>query len=353
MGRQCAHSVGARAPWQPRVIQGGLGEQRTPLTAKAADSRTRVLYVGGAGRSGSTLLGRAIASGEGVFTGGELRYIWDRGLRDNQLCSCGAPFRSCPFWTEVFLKAFGGFDWIDAGGMLRLKNDVDRLRYVPMLAFPLARSRDFRGRLDHYGDVLGRLYDAIRLVSGSSIVLDSSLDASYAYLLAATPSIDLGLIHLVRDSRAVAHSWQRRQRRPEVQAREEFTPRWSASRASRNWLVANLLIGQLRRRVTASTVVRYEDYASDPTAVHDRLSDVFDLPRPALTRKAFEFAAPEQEHLIAGNPMRFSRGPIRILLDDEWTRAGAPRAFAVTTLHTWPLLLRYRYPVLVNDRERR
>jgi hypothetical protein len=317
----------------------------TVLTEDPEGSRTRVLYIGGAGRSGSTLLCRVIGSADDVFAGGELRYIWDRGLRDNQLCSCGAPFRSCPFWSAVFQKAFGGFDWLDADSMLQAQKQVDRLRYIPLLTHPRLRTRAFGGRLDRYCEAMGRLYDAITAVSGASLVVDSSLDPSYAFFLAASPAIELELVHLVRDSRAVAFSWRRHRTRPEIHSRVEYVPRWSVPHASRNWLVANLLVAELSRR-TPSVRVRYEDYTCDPSAVHDRLGELFGLPWPALARGAFELQAPTDEHLIAGNPMRFDKGPIRIRPDDEWARCSAPSSFVTATLHTWPLLVHYGYPVL-------
>src|ERR1019366_1995765 len=55
-----------------------------------------------------------------------------------------------------------------------------------------------------------RLYRAIRQVAGKSVVVDSSREASQALVLARIPDIDLKVLHLVRDSRAVAFSYLRR-----------------------------------------------------------------------------------------------------------------------------------------------
>jgi len=45
---------------------------------------------------------------EGFAPVGELRYLWDRGVRQDELCGCRLPFRSCPSWVEVMADAFGG-----------------------------------------------------------------------------------------------------------------------------------------------------------------------------------------------------------------------------------------------------
>ncbi|MBT8240919.1 MAG: sulfotransferase, partial [Acidimicrobiia bacterium] len=57
-----------------------------------------VLFIGGLGRSGSTLIERLLNEYPDVFAIGESVHIWERGLRDNELCGCGVPFDRCVFW---------------------------------------------------------------------------------------------------------------------------------------------------------------------------------------------------------------------------------------------------------------
>ena len=59
---------------------------------------------------GPRLLERALGELPGVLSIGETVHLWDRGLRDNELCGCGQPFSSCPFWRSVGDVAFGGWD---------------------------------------------------------------------------------------------------------------------------------------------------------------------------------------------------------------------------------------------------
>ena len=56
-------------------------------------------------------------------------------------------------------------------------------------------------------------------MSGRSVVIDSSKDPSYAYVLARAPEIDLRVAHTIRDSPAVAYSWAKRVVRPERRPR--------------------------------------------------------------------------------------------------------------------------------------
>ena len=79
------------------------------MTAPSAPP-TRVLFISGWGRSGSTLLDRMLSSSLGFFASGELREVWWRGVQENRQCGCGVGFNECPFWRAVGIEAFGGWD---------------------------------------------------------------------------------------------------------------------------------------------------------------------------------------------------------------------------------------------------
>ena len=66
-----------------------------------SSEKIRILYVSGAGRSGSTLLELMLGQINGFTAAGELRHFWERGVLKNQLCSCGRHFDDCSFWQEV------------------------------------------------------------------------------------------------------------------------------------------------------------------------------------------------------------------------------------------------------------
>ena len=48
--------------------------------------RVRVLYLGGLGRSGSTVIERLTGQLPGVCAVGELVHLWDRGVTDGERC---------------------------------------------------------------------------------------------------------------------------------------------------------------------------------------------------------------------------------------------------------------------------
>ena len=122
-----------------------------------------------------------------------------------ETCGCERAFRDCSFWQAVGDAGFGGWDGIPLREILQLRYSLDRPWSIP--ALPLGRLVDPLGtRIQAYTQTLQRLYEAIAEVSGASVIVDSSNLPSHAFLLRAMPAIDLRVVHLVRDSRAVAYS---------------------------------------------------------------------------------------------------------------------------------------------------
>jgi hypothetical protein len=52
-----------------------------------------------------------------------------------------------------------------------------------------------------------------------------------------------------------------------------------------------------------------------------------------------------RNHTVAGNPVRLTQGEIRIRPDLEWRTGLRPSARRTVTALTWPLLLRYGFPL--------
>jgi hypothetical protein len=327
----------------PRDIGGSLDRGGLP-----PDQPVTVLYLGGAPRSGTTLVDLLLGMLPGVFSGGELMFIWERGLRDNQLCGCGEPFRQCPFWHEVGREAFGGWDRVDVDEILGLRDRLDR--HSKFLAVELGGvGRQMRLDLSRLTEILARLYAGIRTASGSDIVVDSSKRPAYAQLLRHVPGVRLRMVHCIRDPRGASFSHTRSVRRPEIPEKVELMPRYGAGMASVLWMASNVfieLIGVPRSRLYYEQLTRSPAEAlrrvlseQGGAAAQDAIPELV----PALARAAE--VAPPLNHTVAGNPLRLKRTPLRIREDDEW-RSRLPRSDELVVLGlTWPLLLAYGYPL--------
>jgi Sulfotransferase family len=316
-----------------------------PLSWPQGGPDARVLFIGGSGRSGSTLLDLILGQVPGAWPVGELSYVWLRGLKENELCGCGRPFRECPFWKEVGIEAFGGWERLDPEATVGLRARVDRVRYMPWMMVPAA-SPNYKRRLDRYAELLRRLFVAIHKVSGASVIVDSTKHVSSASLLRQVPGLDLRIVHLVRDSRGVAYSWTKEMKKPEVVEGDAYLDTYAPARMGARWLGYNLLFHALRADpAIPSALVRYEDLIRSPVSTIERVVDVagLDLRDQDVGWLREGWVPIEAEHTVAGNPMRFQHGRMELRLDEKWRERMTPADRYVVSAVTSPLLLRYGY----------
>jgi Sulfotransferase domain len=277
-----------------------------------------LVFVGGIGRSGSTLIERLLGELPGVCSVGEIVHLWRRNLVDDERCGCGVAFSACGFWRQVGERAFGGWDTVDAAEVLAVKASVDRTRHVPAL---LRRSSAgaLSGRIAAYADLYHRLHAAIAEVSGCPVVVDASKHGSLAACLHHRYGSSMRVVHVVRDPRAVAYSWSKHIRRPEATATspEQTMARYSASRASVQWTAQNAIFGALARHGVDTLRVRYEDFAAAPDKEFRRVAE-FVGHRGTIDFRADQLIPQSTSHAVSGNPMRFATGPVDVRPDEAW-----------------------------------
>jgi hypothetical protein len=302
-----------------------------------------VLFVGGLGRSGSTLLELILAQSPDVCAVGEVVHLWERALGGDERCGCGERFSSCPFWQKVGDQAFGGWSAVDREEVLALKAQVDRTRHIPRLARRRLPEEEL-APVRRYADLYVRIYRAAAAVTGASVIVDSSKHASLAFALRWAPDLDLRVLHMIRDSRAVAYSWAKQVRRPEVVDEEAYMPTFSPATVSALWTAQNAAFHLLAARVPV-TRLRYEDFTADPRGTVGRMRQFMGLPDDAEALRVLDEppVAPQPTHSIAGNPLRFSNEPIRVRRDEAWRSALPRRSRAIVSAATLPLRLRYGY----------
>jgi hypothetical protein len=302
-----------------------------------------IVFIGGFGRSGSTLLDRILGQIDGFFSVGEFRHIWQRSFLENQLCGCGEPFKSCHFWSAVSEEMSGDIGVLDIEEVAALQRTVDRARNIPAILQHSKRSTNFGRAFHDYVAILDSFYRAIRKVSRRQVIVDSSKDPSHGFLLTQLPSVDLRAAHLVRDGRAVAYSWQRRRVRPEIHWRQEYMARYSVLKSAAAWDITNGLMEWLGHVAPRYTRVSYEELVGDPKRTIGSLLEDLNLAAPALDFISNQAIVLDRNHTVSGNPMRFRVGDITLRLDDEWRGNMSFAQRLVLCSLTWPLLWRYGY----------
>ncbi len=295
------------------------------------------MYIGGWGRSGTTIMDNVLGAHDGVFSAGELYHVWQRGLINDRKCGCGQPVRACALWRDVLHVAYGDHP-PDPRQVVAWQREAVRARHTSRLLrqpHPLA-------------EITARLYHAIAEVTGATLVIDSSKVPSGAALLATMPDVTGYLLHVVRDPRAVAYSWRRPTKQLD-QSRPAMMRRHGLVDSTSHWASWNLLVERAARAFDGRYLrVRYEDFVAAPADVTGRILALAGVGPTAGPFEGTHRVRLPGNHTVSGNPSRFRSGAVDLRVDDAW-RAGLPtRAARAVTALAAPLLHRYGYPLRVE-----
>lgn len=311
-------------------------------SGRGSGSQPTVVFITGMTRSGSTVLDRVLGDREGFFAAGELHGLWwdlPRGV----LCACGKPLSECPFWTAVLKEAFGETP-IDWPGILAVKDRYAGSRPWQLLRLKrLARGGRADSPVAQYAALLERLYRAISAVSGAEVIVDASKAPHDLFVVDQFTDLNPYAIHLVRDPRAVAHSWARARQNP-------ADPEGELRRAhplisSTRWLVRNSVTEFLIRRQLGDRYLRvaYEQFASRPAetvgAIYDFLGRSSQLPQFVSET----MVSLGESHAAEGNPALFAQGAAEIRPDLAWSQNASRGTRLFGTIVALPLIRRYGY----------
>lgn len=232
----------------------------------------KLIYILGAGHSGSTLLDHLLSSHEQIESGGELYkylpYVSDTlGVRpyDNRFCGCGDHINGCSYWAKVkalIQEEYGTFEI-----------DLDN------------------GKDTSFGAHNRSVIKAMLKTSGKSVFCDSSKGFLRLKNLEESKQFDILVIHLVRDGRAVGYSHQKKGR-----GFLKTVYRWQKIlKRHQEGLAATFDDSRIVR-------IRYEDLVENPTKY---LTDILNRIGLNYTPSLLNFRAGEH-HILSGNRMRWS-----------------------------------------------
>ncbi|HEU4730409.1 MAG TPA: sulfotransferase [Kofleriaceae bacterium] len=297
----------------------------------------KVLSINGWCRSGSTILGNLLNEVPGLFHVGELHFLWRNayGKGSNTRCGCGADLVRCPIWSRVLAAELpaGASPEAHAEDVRRRQRRALRTRHT----WSVLRRGPGTDDLRAHAATLARTYRAIAELTGCRVIVDSTKLPGEAALLPSVEGIEPLYLHLVRDPRAVAHSWSRR---------KDYAHTMSAARSTAYWVGFNLASRALvHRHPERSGFLRYEDFIRDPGAALRALIERCGGD-PAATPIRGRTAELHENHTVTGNPDRFRTGPTLIRpFDDAWRDELSPGARLATLALAWPLLAHYGYPL--------
>ncbi len=298
---------------------------------------TRLAYILAASHSGSTLLSMLLGSHPQIATIGEMNLSPQAmGDLDRYRCSCGQFIRQCGFWqrvSEAMRRRGVAFDLACAGTDYRSVQS----RYGQRLLRPLHRStalecirdvslslsRAWRAALPEIHRRNAALASTVAELAGAQVVVDSSKVGLRLKYLLRNPELDVRVIRLIRDGRAVALTYMDPagfadasdpSKRAGGSGGDRKAERLSMRQAAYEWRrcmeeAEHILQGLDRSRCIE---VRYEDYCREPEGTLDRLHRFLGV-EPG--RQPGEFRSVEQH--VVGNGMRLDTTS-EIRLDERW-----------------------------------
>lgn len=291
-----------------------------------------IIYIAGAGRSGSTMVDIVLGNHPQIVSTGEVSFLINQWTDATRRCGCGRHYAQCPFWGELFPQ---GAD----PRLARLVRQVEYLWYLPRLLagrVPPDVRRPYRAYHE-------RLFDYIVARSGKSMIVDSSKTVPTTVgrflALARLGGQRVYVVHLVRSGLDTMGSRLASVAGP----RGRRVTSGVALRVAVSWVRANLLAAWLGQSIGPGRYLRlrYEDFLSDPATAVEAIGRLVGFDAAALVARVRADGEFTVGHLAQGNRIRM-QSRIRIVRHPD-RRALDPSARRIFAAVGGWLHLRYGY----------
>lgn len=283
----------------------------------------QVLYLMGAGRSGTTLLATVLGESSQIVTLGELNQFLDY-LIENKRCSCAQHLSECEFWRPVVTELLTRYTIEE---LMEINEYQERTEAHSNIV------PSFFIKKERYIKFQKELFDIIYEANPGTYFLDSSKYISRCLQLRRTKGMELKVIYTVRDVRGVINS---------------FGKKVQTSKSPASTILYYSLInffGQLFYWRTSKKDVmklRYEDFVSQPTQSIQNIASFVQIPLDDIVSKLDKQEQFIMPHIIGGNRMK-NQSKIRLRNDDAWKiKMSRTRQLAYYLL-TAPFMLINRY----------
>ncbi|MDR8390255.1 hypothetical protein NC796_03825 [Aliifodinibius sp. S!AR15-10] len=254
------------------------------------DKSINVIYIAGNGHSGSTLLDIILGSNDECFSAGELKAI-TRDTIMQEYCSCKKIISDCEVWSEVIQlwQANCEVDYQQYQNLrLRFERNKSTLRTLFNRMWP---SNDF----DKYCEATLQLFQALRKVTGKSVIIDSSKSPQRIAVLSRI--VDLRVIHLCRDFTGVLNSAKKSSSKDIKAGIEKDNPASRTWKVVVDWIVTNIATEIFCIGVNSSKVF-YKNYVHNP----ESLRGIHPLMDQINGKESFSTS-----HMLAGNIIRLKK----------------------------------------------
>ena len=254
----------------------------------------KIYFILGSSRSGSSIFEFLFSKHFQITALGELRWLFKRGVLDNEKCGCGNKFSNCKFWS-AYLESF---QIKNPKSIDDLRNFFDMPWNLLPLKFKFLRTKKWKHKWEIYSSTISKTYDF--LIKENELIVDNSKSPFYLYVLKKSLKHKINIIYFKRDIRGVVYSYNKTKKRLESNSNLKYMRKKSFLHASFYWIIMDLTcyFMFLKNNVSNTYIVKYENFCSNPLFYFKKFQ----------VKKSFL-----NYHAVSGNPdrLKFSLNGIR------------------------------------------
>lgn len=264
---------------------------------------TRIIYIAGDGRSGSTLLSTILGTHPDVVSVGEVVLLHQDWFDARLMCACGVPYAGCSFWAGLFAPGES------VAELARVVSRIERRLSLHRLLLGGFSRRDRAA----YREYQQRLFQYITACSGKPVVVDSSKSSRTCtgrfLALYKLGGHDVFVVHLVRNGLSTVESEIVTGNNWVLEGRLEKPPRLPGLRAALGWMLSNAWVQLLARLLAPGHYVRihYEDLLRHPEQALAQIGDLCALDFGEVVGCILRDEPFEVGHVVGGNRERLKK----------------------------------------------
>jgi len=282
----------------------------------------KVIYIIGTGHSGSTLLDVILGAHAQGIAVGELFSIsrwFQHGAKIG--CSCGQSLDNCEFWADVFDSWENKVTERGVSEYAKLQGYFEQASPLSLFSRLFHRKRFYgSSKAFKFFQLSAELLGSLLEVGGGTFIIDSSKNLAKALAMSKDPHIDLYLIHLVRDPRAVANSYYKFKQKTTDQVNNGNKLIYLL-RIAMVWIIYNLLCEKMLVHVEKGRNIQisYEDLVREPQNILDRIGKIIKEDYSPVVKLIKSKEGLKVGHVVGGNQKLRTR-QIVMVMDDKWKK---------------------------------